>query len=390
MGSSEIIYLDNAATTRVLPNICAAMLPFFLQEYGNPGSPHRFGQNAKKAVRKAREQVAGFMNVPPEQIVFTSSGSESNTLAITGLSDYLKSIGKRHIVTSQAEHKSVLNACEEMEIRGFDVTYLPVDGTAAVTVEQISEVLRGDTGLVALMAANNELGTLNPVKEVADICHERGILFHCDATQSALGYGVDASLFDSCTISGHKIHAPKGVAAVYLKHRDLYSPVVFGGSQEGHLRAGTENVPEIVALGEAAKYLTKHNENILERTTNLAERFSVKLTAAMREAGFDDTGIYRTRPYTKLVSVRIPHVDAAALVLSLGERGVMVSAGAACNSEEVLPSHVLIASGMSLERASEVVRVSFSDENTEEEIDRAVRIFADTATLLKNLNQKGT
>lgn len=385
MNSNDVIYFDNAATTRVLPNICAAMLPYFLQEYGNPGSPHRFGQNAKKAVRKAREHVAEFMNVLPEQVFFTSSGSESNTLAITGLSDYLKGVGKRHVVTSQAEHKSVLNACEEMERRGFDVTYLPVNEIAAVTAEQVSEVLRGDTGLVVLMAANNELGTLNPVKEVADICHKRGILFHCDATQSALGYGVDASFFDSCTISGHKIHAPKGVAAVYLKDRDLYCPVIFGGSQERHLRAGTENVPGIVALGEAAKYLMKNNNEILEKTTALAEMFSGKLTNSMREAGFDDTGIYMTHPYAKLVSVRIPHVDAAALVLSLGERGVMVSAGAACNSEEVLPSHVLTASGMSLERASEVVRVSFSEENTEEEIDSAVEIFTNTAALLRRM-----
>lgn len=385
--NEKCIYLDNAATTMVLPNVAAAMLPYFFQDYGNPGSPHSVGQTAKKAVEKAREQVASFMNVSPEGIVFTSSGSESNTLAITGLAKHLKEIGKRHIVTSLAEHKSVLESFRRMEENGFDVTYLPVDEHAGVSVDSVKKVLRGDTGLVALMSANNELGTLNPVDEVADVCHKRGILFHCDATQSALGYGVNAENFDSCTISGHKIHAPKGVAAVYLKDRSLYTPVVCGGSQEQRLRPGTENVPGIVALGEAARYLGKHNGEIIVKTTALTRRFCEKLSVLH---GMENVSVYHTSPKAKLASVRVPDVDAAALVLALGARGVMVSAGAACNSEEVIPSHVLLAAGMSLADASEVVRVSFSDENTEEEIDRAAAVFAETAAMLRDIAKEVT
>ena len=268
-----MIYLDNAATTHVTRNIFSAVEPYLKEKFGNPGSPHLMGIEAERAIGRARRQVAQLINCNADNLLFTSGGSEANTLAILGLERYLKSIGRTHIITDKAEHESVLNACAEMERRGFEVTYTDVDYGGHVNVSEIKNSLTCRTGLIISMMANNELGSVNDVEAISEICRYRDILFHCDCVQAALGIPINSELFDSCSVSGHKFHAPKGVGAVFLKEKRLYNNVIYGGEQEFGMRPGTQNVPFIVGMGEAAEYCKLHNDEISQKINSLAEAF---------------------------------------------------------------------------------------------------------------------
>lgn len=249
-----MIYLDNAATTKVSPEVIGEMLPYFSEEYGNPGSIHSAGRRAMKAIDKARELCAGPISAEPENIIFTSGGSEANTLAIVGLAKYLKSIGKTHIITTQVEHHSVLNAVKSLFYLGFDATFIPVNSDGSLNMSDIEKEIRPETGLVSVMMVNNETGNRYDTYNIGALCHKRGILFHADCVQSycCTHIDVDESHIDFLSASGHKIHAPKGIGILYARYKKLLNPIIFGGSQEYELRGGTHNVPYIVAMGRAS------------------------------------------------------------------------------------------------------------------------------------------
>ena len=364
-----MIYFDNAATTNIADEVLEEMMPYLSDKYGNPGSRHRKGAEALEAIDTARHRVALLLGCDHSNVFFTSCGSESNTLAITGLTEYLKTIGKRHIITTAAEHESVIESVMEMERRGFDITILPVDETARVSIVELDNAIRGDTGLIAVMAVNNELGTDNDIRAISEICRKKNVLFHCDCVQAALGHRTEAGLFDSCSISGHKIHAPKGIGAVYLRNPERYHNIIFGGEQENGLRPGTQNVAGIVALGKAAEMAYDNRVEIISGTTELCRRFAEKLN------GTDGVRCFYSTPFSKIVSVYVYGVDAQSLIIALDNAGVAVSSGAACTSHEVLPNRVLKAAGRTDEEASSTIRVSFSEYNTKEEVDEAAEIL---------------
>jgi len=249
-----IIYLDNAATTKVSPEVMEAMLPFFSDIYGNPGSIHSMGRQGEKAIETARKQVATPIGASPDKIIFTSGGSEANTLAIIGLAEYLKSIGKTHIITSQVEHHSVLNAIKLLFYNKFDVTWLLPSKDGSISVEQVRNAIRPETGLVSIMAVNNETGNQYDIYSIGECCHQNDVLFHTDCVQAYCGTNIDVDLahIDFLSASGHKIHAPKGIGFLYARKKEFLLPIIFGGSQENGLRGGTHNVPYIVGMGKAA------------------------------------------------------------------------------------------------------------------------------------------
>ena len=363
------MYFDNAATTQVIKEVYEEMIPYLDEVYGNPGSPHKYGLKANEAVEIARERVADLLFCKPNNVIFTSSGSEANSIAITGLADYLKSIGKTHIITDLGEHESVIQSFEYMKKLGFDITYIGIDECGKADILQLERAVNDKTGLICIMYSNNELGYANDIEFISDFCRNRKIMFHCDCVQAALGYNINAQLFDSCSVSGHKIHAPKGAGALYLKDKSKYKSITFGGEQEFGLRPGTQNVSGIVGLGKAAEYIRENNEKIRECIKNLADIFYEGVS------NIPNTKVVYNRQFSKVISVFVGGVDAMSLVLNLSNNNVFVSAGAACSSHDVSPSRVLIAAGRSKDEASSTIRVSFSELNTKEEVYSSIKVF---------------
>lgn len=376
-----MIYLDSAATTRVSQPVLDAMLPYFTQKYGNPGSVHSLGEQAAQAVRKAREQVAAPINADPDSIIFTSGGSEANTLAIIGMLEYLKSVGKNHIITTSVEHHSVLECMKHAFHNGFHITYLPVDGIGRLDLGLLEANICEKTGLVSVMTVNNEIGNLYPIHEIGTICRQNNILFHTDCVQGYCQVGVDVEndFIDLLSASGHKIHAPKGIGFLYTRNKELLRPVIMGGGQEYGLRGGTENTPYIVGMGAAAdmmygkmKCANLHNRRLmLKFLTSLAEQIGYVKINGCRYNG------------SKTVNIQFDGVDGETLLLLLDSRGVAVSAGSACSAHSAVPSHVLTALGLTDEQAKSSVRVSISDETTSEEICEAANIIADSVNVLR-------
>lgn len=382
----QIIYLDSASTTQVDKNLKELIDKYTYDLYGNPGGLHNFGMVTKGAIERAREQVATAVKTEPENIIFTSGGSESNTLAIVGLANHLQRHHQNHIITTQYEHHSVLNAMKEMEKRGFEVTYLPVQN-GLVDYDDFVKAVRDDTGLVSIMCVNNELGTINDVEKICKFCQEREILFHSDCVQAVCTESIElGKTADFISISGHKIHAPKSVGCLCTTRKELLSNIIFGGQQEFGLRPGTENVAGIVAFGRAMENQSKNMyENRMKvELANLA--LGGKLLQLSEERGFwFDCNFPTVRKSPKILSLRFDGVDAQTLVLMLGERGVCVSAGSACSSHSTEPSHVLRASGLTSEQARRTIRISFSEYNTVFEAHEAAKIIADCVCELKNI-----
>ena len=384
-----MIYLDNASTTQVDTSVKNLIDKYLYENYGNAGSVHSFGAESKRAVDVARNQIATSLITSQENVIFTSCGSEANTLAIVGLANHLQSLNLNHIITTKYGHHSVLNAMKEMERRGFEVTYLDVPN-GLVQFNDFVAAVRDDTGLVSIMYVNNELGTKNDIKPIYEFCKKREILFHSDCVQAIGTETIElGKTADMVSISGHKIHAPKGVGCLCTLYKDFLSNTIFGGQQEFGIRPGTENVASIVAFGQAMQNLSENKEQISTRIDVVSLGFGGRLLQLSEELGFKfECNTSTNRNTSKILSLRFNNIDAETLVIMLGERGVCVSAGSACSSHSSEPSHALKAIGLTDEQARSTIRVSFSEYNTVAEAHEAAEIVADCVSLLSSIGEE--
>ena len=369
------IYLDNNATTRVDPEVLEAMLPCYGELFGNPSSVHGYGQEAKEALDLAREQVADLLSSEPNEIVFTGGGTESDNLAIRGVMEAAPGTA-RHLVTSQIEHHAVIHTCQNLEKQGVKVTYLPVGREGVVDPEQVARAVRDDTRLISIMAANNETGALQPVREIGDIARERGVVFHSDAVQAAGKVPLDTAELgvDLLTISAHKFHGPKGVGALFVRKGTRLRPLFFGGGHERNRRAGTENVPQIVGLGRAAELARKSMDREGERVRRLRDWFEQEVQRRIPEVSINGRADSRLCNTSNL---RFAGAEAEGLIINLDLAGVACSTGSACSSGAIEPSHVLTAMGLSPAEAFECLRFSLSKDTSREDLARVLDLLPD-------------
>lgn len=380
----RFIYADNAATTKVSEPVLKAMMPYFTEQYGNASSIYELGRSAKKALETARETVAKSIGAEPSEIYFTSCGSESDNWAIRSVCERLAAKGKKHIITSVFEHHAILHTCQALEKNGFEVTYLPVYENGIVKPEDVKNAIREDTAIVTIMYANNEIGTIQPVEEIAAICREKGVIFHTDAVQ-AVGHvkiDVHAQGIDMLSISGHKIHAQKGVGALYVRKGIPMTNLIYGGAQERNKRAGTENLPAIVGF---AKAMELANTDIEERG---------RKTAVLRDRLIE--GILKL-PHTRLngdrekrlpgtVNISIEGVEGESLLLMLDMNGICASSGSACTSGSLDPSHVLLALGLKHEVAHGSLRLSINEDTTDEDVDYILEVVPKVVNRLRDMS----
>ena len=362
----KIVYLDNNATTQVAPEVLEAMLPYFGDLYGNPSSMHSFGGQVAQQIREAREKVAALIGATPDEIILTSCGTESDNAAIR--SALATNPEKRHIVTSRVEHPAIRSLFANMAGQGYRVTELPVDKNGILDMEQLVGSLSPDTAVVSLMWANNETGVIFPVEKAAELVHERGILFHTDAVQSTGKIPIDMkkNAIDMLSISGHKLHAPKGIGVLYVRRGTKFSPFLIGGHQEKGRRGGTENTPNIIGLGKACELAARHlgTENTTVRS--LRDRLESALLARIPQSRVNGDLLQRL-PNTTNISFEF--VEGEGILLLMNEYGICASSGSACTSGSLQPSHVLRAMGVPFTMAHGSIRFSLSIYNTEEEID---------------------
>lgn len=375
------VYLDANATTPLYPEVLEAMRPYFLEEFGNASSIHLQGQRARAAVERARASVASLLNCRPAEIVFTSGGTEGDNLALFGL------VGPgEHLITSSIEHHAVLNAAERLRERGAEVTFLPVSSQGVVDPEDVRKALQPSTKLISVMMANNETGAVQPVEAIGQIASEADVYFHTDAVQSAgkLPLDVRALGCDLLTISGHKFHGPKGVGALFVRRGTPLEPQMVGGSHERLRRAGTENVPGIVGMGQAAGIASGELvDGTVERIAALRDRLEQELLAQIDQTGVNGGGVRRVPNTTNLW---FDHLEGEALVIALDLKGLAVSGGSACASGSTEPSHVLMAMGLSKERARASLRMSLQKQTTPEEIDYAIALAPAEVSRLRELS----
>ncbi len=377
-------YFDHNATTPVDPRVLEAMLPYFGPEYGNASSLHRFGQDARQGVESARRQVAAQLGCDAKDVVFTSGGTEADNLAVFGT---VRSAPgpSRHVVTTQIEHPAVLNACEQLEREGVDVTYLPVSGEGAVAPDDVRAAVRSDTVLITVMHANNELGTMQPIEEIASIAREAGVPLHTDGVQSfgKVPTRVEQLGVDFFSLSAHKIYGPKGAGALYVRRGLQLAKVQYGGSHERDRRPGTENVPGIVGLGAAAELAGSDREDENARVGRLRDRFERELLSAVPDAHVHALNSPRL-PTTS--SVRFDHAESEPLLISLDLQGFAVSSGSACSSGAVKPSHVLTAIGLSRDQAKSTLRFSLGRQTDEEQVGALLAALPDLVERLRILS----
>ena len=375
-----MIYLDNAATTQVSERVLMAMLPYFTGVYGNPGSIHTMGMDAAKAVEVARKQCAAPINADPNDIIFTSGGSEANSLVFAGLEEYLKQMGKTHVVTTPVEHPSVLN---NIKCR-FDVSEVVLSRDGSLNINALLDCITPQTGIISIMAVNNETGNSYDLTAIGKECAKRGILFHTDCVQAYGNIDIDVNkdYIDFLSVSGHKLHAPKGVGFLYANSScsRILKPMIRGGGQERWLRAGTENVPGIVGLGEAACAAYENPVSITQESANKKMNLFLKTIQ-------DGLGYVKIngKPYygSRTVNLRFDGIDGETLLLLLNTQGICVSAGSACSAHSAVPSHVLLAMGLSPEEARSSIRVSFSKSTSYEEICEAACAIVDSVKKLQ-------
>lgn len=377
----NIVYLDNNATTKVAPEVFEAMRPYFCELYGNASSMHTFGGQVGKSIRQARAQVASLLGATPEEIIFTSCGTEGDATAI--LSALRSQPDKKHIVTTRVEHAAIIALGQDLEQKGYEVTWLGVDSKGRLNLDELKAALRQDTAIVSIMSANNETGVLFPIQQIADIVKERGILFHTDAVQAVGKIPLDMSKtpIDFLSLSGHKLHAPKGIGVLYVRRGTRFRPWLRGGHQESGRRAGTENSPYIIAMGKACE-LAKQNME-LERTkvAALRDRLEKGLISAIPDSIVNgDT----TARLPNTTSIAFEYVEGEAILLHLDQCGICASSGSACTSGSLEPSHVLRAMGVPFTYAHGSIRFSLSRYTTEEEIDFTIK---EVPPIIKNLRE---
>ena len=382
--SQPRIYLDNAATTACAPEVVEAMLPYFIRQFGNASSIHSFGREAKRAAEAARRKVAAALNAAPMEILFTAGGSESDNWAIKGAAFARRDAG-RHIITTAIEHHAVLHACQWLEKQGFEVTYLPVDETGRVRVADVEKALRPDTILVSVMTANNEIGALQPIAEIGEICRARGVLFHTDAVQAvgAIPLDVQALNVDLLSLSAHKFHGPKGVGALYVRKGVRLDSLIHGGAQERGQRAGTENLPGIVGLGCAIELAVAHLEENAARMTALRDRL---ISGVMERIPGVRLNGHPTLRLPGNCNLSFQDVEGEALLLRLDLAGIAGSSGSACTSGALDPSHVLMAIGLNEAAAHGSLRLTLGADSTEADVEAVLErlppIVADLRSML--------
>ncbi|MEW5913036.1 MAG: cysteine desulfurase NifS [Thermodesulfobacteriota bacterium] len=358
--------MDNNATSQTAPEVVAAMLPFFGELYGNPSSMHNFGGKVAARVNQAREQVAALLGASPEEIIFTSCGTESDNTALT--SALASQPDKRHILTTRVEHPAVLNTCQNLASQGYDVTFLKVDRLGNLDLTALAEAIREDTALVSVMWANNETGVIFPVEEIAEICAAKGVLFHTDAVQAVgkVPINLNRTAISMLALSGHKLHAPKGIGVLYVKKGTPFVPFLKGGHQEHGRRAGTENVPYIIGLGKAAELARKRLQDENSRVRGLRDRLEKGLLKAI-DASMVNGDPDRRLPNTS--SISFEYVEGESILLHLSDLGICASSGSACTSGSLEPSHVLRAMGVPFTAAHGSIRFSLSYYNSEADVD---------------------
>ncbi len=378
-----MIYFDNNATTMTAPEVLEAMLPFFSQSYGNPSSMYPFGGEAAAAVKKAREQVAALLGCEPREIVFTSCGTESDNTAIW--SALRSRPDRRHLVTSRVEHPAITSNLPLLRKMGYRVTEVGVDERGNLLWDQFLEALTPDTALATFLWANNETGVIFPVEKMAEACAERGILFHTDAVQVAgkLPIDVAGTKIDMLAISGHKLHAPKGVGVLYVRRGIKYAPFMIGGHQEGGRRGGTENVPYIVGLGRAAELALARLEDENTRVRALRDRLEEGLTSAVSYTRVNGD---RKNRVPNTTNISFEYIEGEAILLHLAAAGICASSGSACTSGSLEPSHVLRAMGVPFTAAHGSIRLSLSVYNTAEEVEEAIKVFPPIVAKLRHMS----
>lgn len=399
-----MIYLDNSATTPIHPEVLKAMMPYLKGGYGNAGAVYRIGRESAKAIQKAREQVAQLFNASVDQIVFTSGGSEGNNMVFSyGMRCMLEERGKKHVVISQIEHDSVYEAATYMfkpsgkaDIKDdFYTQFIHTKSDGTVDVKHLEALLDEDEsiGLVSVMYVNNETGAVNPINHIGEICRDRGILFHTDCVQAAGCHPIDANIIgcDFATISGHKIYAPKGIGAIYIKDKTLARSLIYGGTnQEFGLRGGTENVASIVGLGKACDLICSDFGTQRVTVSLLKRLFYENMTSYLKELNLEDrihVNGASVGDVGKTLNLRVEDIDSETLLLMLDAKGVCISAGSACHSHRSEPSRVLTAMGLSDDEARDSVRISFSSTNTPAEIEEAAAIFSSCIKTLAGLQR---
>lgn len=378
---TQRIYLDNNATTPVLPEVLEAMRPYFGDHFGNASSIHHHGQETRAAVERARDSVAALLGCKASEIIFTSGGTEGDNLAIAGLAGE-----DGHVISSTIEHHAVMHACRHLEEAGCEVTYVPVDGRGLVDPDDVRRALRSNTRLISIMMANNETGVLQPVEEIGKIAAAADVIFHTDAVQAAGKVSVDVKRIGchALSISGHKMHAPQGVGALFVRKGTQLQPLFYGGRHERSRRAGTENVPGIVALGRAAELAIKGLERGDDKKmSSLRDRLQQGILSQIDEAGVNGDGAPRVPNTT---NIYFDHIEGESMVIALDLKGLAVSTGAACSSGAIEPSHVLTAMGLRNDRARASLRFSLGKQNIGEDVDFALALVPETVARLRELS----
>ncbi len=379
-----MIYMDHSATSPVDPEVFEAMKPFFVDNFGNASTLYSLGRDARKAMEAAREQVASLIGAKPEEVIFTSGGTESDNIAIKGTAYRLKNKGN-HIITSAIEHPAVRETCKYLEKSGFEVTYLPVYEEGIVRVSDLEDAITDKTILITIMHANNEIGTIQPIAEIGKIARENKIYFHTDAVQTVgkIPVNVEEMNVDMLSLSAHKVYGPKGIGALYVKKGVRLEPIIHGGGHEKGLRPGTENVSGIVGLGKACELAEK---NLLEDTkyiTNLRDKLIDGILNSIEQSYLDG---HRTKRLPNNVNLRFTGIEGESLVLHLDSKGVAASTGSACSSKSLEPSHVLIALGLEHVEAHGSLRLTLGKENTEEEVDYVITAVKEVVETLRKLS----
>lgn len=378
------VYMDYSATTYVKPEVLEEMLPYFTQKFGNPSSFYGISRETKRAIDKAREQIAKALNCDPGEVYFTGGGSEADNWAIKGIASAHKNKGN-HIITTKIEHHAVLHTCQYLEKNGFDVTYLDVDEEGFINLEDLKNAITDKTILVSIMFANNEIGTIQPIKEIGEICREKKVIFHTDAVQAVGNVPVDVKEMnlDMLSLAGHKIYGPKGIGVLYIKKGIKIDNLIHGGAQEKNRRAGTENIASIVGLGKAIELATSNLEEHMNKMSILRDKLI--------------DGLLKI-PYTRLngprgdkrlpgnVNICFRFIEGESILLSLDFKGVCASSGSACTSGSLDPSHVLLAIGLPHERAHGSLRLTMGDGSTEEEVDYVIEVLPPIIERLRNMS----
>ena len=380
----KTIYLDNAATTKTRPEVVEAMLPYFTEYYGNPSSVYEFATPSKKAIAEARETIAKSLGAKTNEIYFTAGGSESDNWAIKATAEAYESKGK-HIITSKIEHHAVLHTCEYLEKRGFEITYLDVDENGTVKLDELKKAIRPDTILISIMFANNEIGTIQPIKEIGEIAKEHGIIFHTDAVQAYahVPINVDEYHIDMLSVSGHKFNGPKGIGFLYIRTGLKLRSFIHGGSQERKRRGGTENVPGIVGIGKAVEIAMA---NLAERTAYEVELRDYLIDRVLSEVPYVRLNGHRTNRLPNNANFAFQFIEGESLLIKLDMEGICGSSGSACTSGSLDPSHVLLAIGLPHEIAHGSLRLTLSEETTKEDIDFTVDNIKNIVSFLRSMS----